>query len=68
MKQEEKINYLRIALGLQQLGISNEMADRIITTYEKILQLKGAFSITDAVQIELGLDKKYKEKEIENKS
>jgi hypothetical protein len=65
MTREEKINYLRIALGLQKIGVNNEMSDRIIETYEKILKLKGDFKITDAVEIELAMDKKYKQKELE---
>lgn len=64
MTREEKINYLRIALGLQKIGITNEMADRIIETYESILTMKGEFSIKDAVELELRMDRKYKEIEI----
>ena len=64
MTREEKNNYLRIALGLQNIGVSNEMADRIIETYEKVLKLKGDFSIKDAVDIELSMDRKYKDKEL----
>lgn len=66
MTREEKNNYLRIALGLQNIGVNNEMADRIIETYEKVLKLKGDFSIKDAVEIELSMDRKYKEKELDS--
>lgn len=66
MTREEKNNYLRIALGLQKIGVNNEMADRIIETYEKVLKLKGNFSIKDAVEIELSMDRKYKEKELDS--
>lgn len=66
MTREEKNNYLRIALGLQKISVSNEMADRIIETYEKVLKLKGDFSIKDAVEIELSMDRKYKEKELDS--
>lgn len=59
MNREDKINYLRIALGLQKIGVSNEMSDRIIETYEKVLELGGDFSIKDAVKIEISMDKKY---------
>ena len=65
MTREEKINYLRIALGLQKIVISNELSDRIIETYEKVLKLKGEFSIQDAVEIELSMDRKYKEIELD---
>jgi Trm5-related predicted tRNA methylase len=63
--QEEKVNYLRIALGLQRIGVDNETADRIIETYEAILRLGGKFSISDAVEIELSLDRKYRKKDLE---
>jgi hypothetical protein len=61
MTRDEQINYLRIALGLQKIGINNETADRIIETYEKVLKLKGKFSIKDAVEIEMAMDRKYAE-------
>lgn len=66
MTREEKVNYLRIALGLQKIGVSNEMADRIIETYEKVLELKDSFSIKDAVEIEISLDRKYSEKKLDS--
>lgn len=66
MTREEKNNYLRIALGLQKICVSNEMADRIIVSYEKVLKLKGDFSIKDAVDIEIEMDRKYKEKELDS--
>lgn len=64
MNRDEKVNYLRIALGLQKIGVDNETADRIIETYEKVLELKGEFSIKDGVEIELSMDRKYKTKEL----
>lgn len=68
MRRDEQINYLRIALGLQKIGIDNEMADRIIETYEKILKLKGKFSIKDAVEIEMKMNKKYTEIKVKAKT
>lgn len=66
MSRDEKINFLRIALGLQKIGINNEMADRIIETYEKVLELKGYFSIKEAVEIEISMDRKYAKKELKD--
>ena len=51
---------------IAKIGVSDEMADRIIETYEKVLKLKGDFSIKDAVEIELSMDRKYKEKELDS--
>lgn len=59
MSEEDKINYIRIALGLQKIGISNAMADQIIRTYEEILKLGGNFSINHAAEIEIAIRTKY---------
>ena len=62
MAREEKVNYLRIALALQKISISNEIADRLIETLDGIEKLGGKFSLQDAVDIELKMDRKYAEK------
>ena len=68
MTREDKNQYLKIALALIKISVSVETCDRIIETYEKVLKLEGNFSISDAVEIELKMDRKYKEKELnENK-
>ena len=68
MTREEKTEYLRIALSLQNIGINYEGCDRVIETYEKVLKLKGEFSISDAVEIQMKLDAKYIRKELENEN
>ena len=67
MTQEEKVNYLRIALNLQNIGVNNEIADRIIETYEVILKKGDKFSVSDAVDIQYRLDKKYIKEKLEGK-
>ena len=62
MTREEKVNYLRIALALQKISISNEIADRLIETLDGIEKRGGKFSLQDAVDIELKMDRKYAEK------
>lgn len=62
----KKIQYLRIALALQNIGINDETADRIIQTYEKTLEKGGEFNIKDAVEIQYRLDKKYAEIKTKN--
>jgi len=66
MTREEKINYLRIALGLQKIVVNDQTSDRIIETYEKILKLEGEFNIKDAIEIEMAFDKKYAEVKTNN--
>ena len=67
MNIETKANYLRIGLGLQKLVVDNEIAERIIVTYEQILKKEGKFSLHDAVEIEMSLDRKFAKKKLEEK-
>jgi len=67
MKQDEKINFLRIALNFQKIGVDNQTADRIIETYERILLKRGDFTIKDAIEIETQMNKKYSEINITTK-
>ena len=67
MTRSDKITYLRIALSLQKIAISDETADRVIETYEKVLELKGDFNIKHALEIEMKMDRKHKEIEVQVK-
>ena len=67
MTRDNKNDYLRLALGFQNIGVTNQMADRIIETYEKMLVLKDSFTIKDAVEISVSMDRKYKKKELKGK-
>ena len=60
MEHVDKVNYLRIALGFQNLGVSHKVADQIISTYEKVLELEGKMTLNDAIEIECRIDEKYK--------
>ena len=65
MTHSDKVKYLRIALALQNIGVSDETSDRIISTYEAVLKKGGDFSIDDACDIQFSLDKKYIKEELE---
>ena len=52
MTRKEKTEYLRISLLLQGIKINNEMSDRIIEIYTKVLELKGKFTIQDEIERE----------------
>jgi hypothetical protein len=65
MSEQEKIEYMQIALGIQKIGIDEAMADRIIQTYEGIQKLGGDFSLKDAVKIEMSIREKYTKKSLE---
>lgn len=64
MTEKQKINYLRIALGVQQLGIREKDLAKIIATYESLLEKKGNLNLWDIANIEVNIDKKYKESKI----
>jgi len=62
-KDEKHINYLRIALSIQGICVDNKIADQIIRTYNKVLELEDKFSIKDTVQIEIAIKDKYDNKD-----
>jgi hypothetical protein len=59
MTNEQKITYLRIALALQHIPITDRIADQVIVTYEKILEKGGEFNLKDAIEIEKNILLKY---------
>lgn len=64
MNEKQKINYLRIALGVQQLGIREKDLAKIIATYEALLIKKGNLNLMDIAKIETSIEEKYKESKI----
>lgn len=68
MSEQEKIEYMRLALALQRISVDEAVADTIVQTYGAILKLGGKFSIEDAVKIEMGVREKYTKKSLEAKN
>ena len=64
MNEKQKISYLRIALGVQQLGIREKDLAKIIATYEALLTKKGNLNLMDIAKIETSIEGKYKENKI----
>ena len=62
MTHGEKVKFLKVSLAMQEIGTSLQIADQIVQTYEKMLVLGGKFSVSDAVDIEIGVERKYKKK------
>ena len=62
LTHEEKVQYLRIAMNLQNFGINTRSADQLVVSFEKILELGGDFSLKDAVKIEADIILKYEMK------
>ncbi len=63
MTNDKKVNYLRIALMMQDISVNNQKADCIICTYERIVAKQGKFSVDDAVEIKYAIERKYKKKD-----
>lgn len=68
MTIETKIQYLVMALGLQQIQVNEVVAEAIIKTYEGILEKEGEFSINDITKIQVELMEKYRQKETPQES
>lgn len=68
MTIENKIQYLIMALGLQQIQVNEVVAEAIIRTYEGILEKEGEFSINDITKIQVELMEKYRQKETPQES
>jgi outer membrane protein W len=65
MSEQEKIEYMRLALALQRISVDEAVADTIVQTYGAILKLGSKFSIEDAVKIEMDIREKYAKKSLE---
>lgn len=59
MKQLQKIKYLRIAMGIQGIGMREITLAKIIATYEAVLKKGDTLTIKDIVEIEHEVDIKY---------
>lgn len=68
MNHEKKVQYLRIGLALQNISTNDRVCDQIIRTYEAMLEKGGNFSLHDAVDIELAIEREYKAKQLKEKN
>jgi hypothetical protein len=67
MEQQKKIDYLKMALAMQNIASDDFVCDSVITTYEKIIELEGEFSLRDAATIKAAMDEKYCPKKTKHK-
>jgi len=61
---KEKVDYMRIGLGLAGVNVNNMTAELIVKTYEGVLAKGGQFSVHDAAKIEVEVTGKYTPKEV----
>jgi len=65
MTNKEKTDYTRIGLGLCDIVVNNMTAEVIWRTIEGIQQKKGKFSLRDAVDIKVLVEKSYEVPDID---
>lgn len=54
-----KVEYMRMALGICGLGVSDMTAEIIVRVYQGIEKMGGEFSLMDAAKIEAEVQEKY---------
>lgn len=58
-KELSRVELLAGALQMQGIGISQEIAEQMLLTLERVDILKGGFSLMDAVEIRHRIELKY---------
>jgi hypothetical protein len=48
---EQKVNYMRLALSLQNIGLQEETIDAIVSIYDALLLKGGDLNLEDITQI-----------------
>jgi hypothetical protein len=67
MTHEEKISYMKVAAGIIGYNFHVQDLDMLVSIYDKILQKKGDTDLKDLVDIQIKIERKYKEVELKNK-
>jgi hypothetical protein len=63
MSNLDRVDYLRIALGMTGVGVSNATSEIILRTFEAVEKMGGDFSLEDACKIEHEVLQKYESQE-----
>ena len=67
MTHAEKINYMRVAAGIIGYSFEKQGLDMLVSIYDKILEKKGETDLQDLVDIQINVERKWKEVEMKNK-
>jgi hypothetical protein len=67
MTQSERIEYFGIAASLVGYKFEKQALELLVSVYDKILDKKGDTDLKDLVDIQISVERKYKEIEMENK-
>lgn len=63
LTEEKKTQYMRIGLGMCEVGVTNKVAELIWRYYEAQQELKEEFSLRDASEITAMVEEKYAAKQ-----
>jgi predicted enzyme involved in methoxymalonyl-ACP biosynthesis len=64
MTLEKKINFLRIALNIQQIGLQEETIDKIVCTYDALLEKEGKLNLEGLAEIKMEVEARHTQKSI----
>ena len=67
MTHEEKINYMKIACGIVGYNFEKQSLDLLVSIYDKVLEKKGDTDLKDLIDIQINVERKWKEIEMKNK-
>ena len=56
---EQRVNYMRLALSLQRIGLQEETIDAIVSTYDALLLKGGDLNLEDITQIEFDVKERH---------
>jgi hypothetical protein len=62
MTHEEKINYMKIALGICSFSLKIEDIDLIVSIYDLVIDKKGSGNIHDVLKVQESVKDRYKTK------
>ena len=62
MTHEEKINYMKIALGICSFSLKIEDIDLIVSIYDLVNEKKGEGNIKDVLKVQESVKDRYKTK------
>ena len=64
MTQEKKIEYMKLAAGMNGFTIQTDHMDLLITTYEAVIKKEGEFNVKDSVKIKFEVEARAKARRI----
>jgi cystathionine beta-lyase family protein involved in aluminum resistance len=60
MTNEDKISYMQVAASVVGYSMDKKGLESLVTIYDKVLEKKGQTDLSDLVDIQISIDRKYK--------